>query len=222
MGILGGMFDPIHFGHLDAAEAARSALHLDEILVMPSSAPPHRRASPFASPYHRFALASLAVNERRGYRVSDLELMRPGTSYTADTLRALHAEGWTPLQLFFIIGADACAEIATWREFPAILDAANFVVIARPGMSLEAATSRTPAVQTRMRMQADRRDAQATRVIAVEADTRDVSSTMIRTRLSARQAIDDLVPSAVAAHILRHQLYGAVADLHGNEEGKHD
>ncbi len=81
-----------------------------------------------------------------GYRVSDMELTRSGHSYTADSLRTLHAAGWKPLQIFFILGADAFAEIATWREFPAVLDGANFVVVARPGTGLEEAAARTPAL----------------------------------------------------------------------------
>jgi nicotinate-nucleotide adenylyltransferase len=135
-------------------------------------------------------------------------------------LRALHASGWSAWQIFFIIGTDAFAEIATWREFPAVLDAAHFVVIARPGTSLASAADRTPALATRLQRAADPLpDTRQTRVILVEALTRDVSSTTIRARLAAGEAIDDLVPAAVARHVVRHHLYGAVEGLHG-QEGK--
>jgi nicotinate-nucleotide adenylyltransferase len=203
IGILGGTFDPIHFGHLDAAEAARTALHLDEIRLIPSHVPPHRSGHPRATAFHRFALVALAIEDRLEYRVSDAELCRPGPSYTADTLRTLHAEGFDASQLFFILGADAFAEIATWREYPRVLDGANFVVIARPGTTLESAAARTPALQSRMH-RADRElpNDGHTRVLLVESQTRDISSTMIRTRLAARQRIDDLVPAAVARHIV--------------------
>ena len=217
IGVLGGTFDPIHFGHLDAAEAARTALRLDQVCVLPSHDPPHRTASPLASAYHRFALAALAVQDLPGYRVSDMELTRSGHSYTADSLRALHATGWTPSQIFFILGADAFAEIATWREFPAVLDGAHYVVVARPGTRLEDAAARTPALRDRLQGVGDATPADGkTRVILVEARTRDISSTMIRARLTARQPIDDLVPAAVARHIVIHHLYGAVGDLHGD------
>jgi nicotinate-nucleotide adenylyltransferase len=217
IGVLGGTFDPIHYGHLDAAEAARTALRLDQVCVLPSHDPPHRTASPLASAYHRFALAALAVQDLPGYRVSDMELTRSGHSYTADSLRALHATGWTPSQIFFILGADAFAEIATWREFPAVLDGAHYVVVARPGTRLEDAAARTPALRDRLQGVGDAIPADGkTRVILVEARTRDISSTMIRARLTTRQAIDDLVPSAVARHIVIHHLYGAVGDLHGD------
>jgi nicotinate-nucleotide adenylyltransferase len=217
IGILGGTFDPIHLGHLDAADAARTALQLDEICLLPSHDPPHRTASPMASAFHRFALVALAVQGLPGYRASDMELTRAGHSYTADSLRALHAAGWAPLQIFFILGADALAEIATWREFPTVLDGAHFVVVARPGTGLEEAAARTPALAHRLKRANDPipQDGQ-TRVILVEAPTRDISSTMIRARVRARQPIDDLVPAAVAGHIAIHHLYGAVDDLHGD------
>ena len=217
IGVLGGTFDPIHFGHLDAAEAARTALQLDEVCVLPSHDPPHRNASPMASAFHRFALAALVIQGLPGYRVSDMELTRSGHSYTADSLRALHAAGWTSSQIFFILGADAFAEIATWREFPDVLDGAHFVVVARPGTTLDEAAARTPALRDRLHRAGQALPAGGkTRVILIEARTRDISSTTIRARLRARQPIDDLVPAAVARHIAIHHLYGAVGDLHGD------
>jgi len=218
IGVLGGTFDPIHLGHLDAAEAARTALQIDDVRLLPAHDPPHRITSPLASAFHRFALIALAIQDRPAYRVSEIDLARSGHSYTADTLRALHAEGWAPLQIFFILGADAFAEISTWREFPGVLDGAHFAVIARPGTGLEAAAARTPELGHRLHRLGDHLpDDGKTRIILVEARTRDISSTMIRERLSARQPIDDLVPDAVARHIVNHHLYGAVGGLHGND-----
>ena len=220
LGILGGTFDPIHLGHLDAGDAARAALSLDRILLIPEHDPPHRPIDPRASVYHRFALVSLAVAERGAYRVSDMELVRQGPSYTADTLRSLHAAGWNASQLFFILGTDAFAEIAAWYGFPSFLDLAHFVVIARPGTAIETATARTPQLRTRMRG-APHGEAIAdgpTRIFLVDAQTHDVSSTAIRERLAAARTIDDLVPAPVARHILTHHLYGAVDDLHGEDE----
>jgi nicotinate-nucleotide adenylyltransferase len=148
-----------------------------------------------------------------------MELIRDGPSYTVSTLRALHARGWTASQLFFILGADAFAEIATWREFPAVLSDAHFVVVARPGLSLDAAIARTPELRPRVRNLRDARDVTPdTGIFLVEARTRDVSSTVIRERVAAGQSIDDLVPAAVARHIIAHQLYGAVDHLHGEDQ----
>jgi len=207
LGILGGTFDPIHFGHLDAADAARRALQLDHVLLIPSFDPPHRPADPMASGFHRFGLVALAIQGYDALSASDMELTRTGRSYTADTLRAVAHEGWRPSQIFFILGSDAFAEIATWREYPAVLDTANFVVIARPGTTLDAAAERTSALRGRLGQS----------IFLVEARTRDVSSSTIRARLAARQPIDDLVPAAVARHIAAHHLYGAVDDLHGQD-----
>lgn len=207
LGILGGTFDPIHFGHLDAADAARRALQLDRVLLIPSFDPPHRPTDPMASGFHRFALVALAIQGNDALSASDMELTRTGPSYTADTLRAVARLGWRPSQIFFILGSDAFAEIATWREYPAVLDTANFVVIARPGTTLDAATARTPSLRGRLGQS----------IFLVEARTRDVSSSTIRARLATRQPIDDLVPAAVARHIAAHHLYGAVDDLHGQD-----
>jgi nicotinate-nucleotide adenylyltransferase len=208
LGLLGGTFDPVHVGHLDAIESARAALRLDEVLVIPAHDPPHKPSDPSATAFHRFALIALAIDGRAGCRASDIELAREGPSYTVETFRALHASGWRPSQLFFILGADAFAEIATWREYPAVLDAAHFAVIARPGTTLDVAVARTPDLRARIRRAGDAApDASQTAIFLVEARTRDVSSTTIRARLAARQPIDDLVPAAVARHILAHQLY---------------
>ena len=213
IGLLGGTFDPIHYGHLDAAAAAREQLQLDEVQFIPSNVPPHRQAGPNASGYHRFALVALAVQAYPAYRVSAMELEREGHSFTIETLRRLHQQGLQPLQLFFILGADAFAEIATWHAYPEVLDAANFVVIARPGSTPLAATIDRPLLASRLRTQyADDRE---TGVFLVDAPTRDVSSTMIRTRLAAGSAIDDLVPPSVAHYIAANDLYRTVTHLHG-------
>jgi nicotinate-nucleotide adenylyltransferase len=220
LGLLGGTFDPVHYGHLDAADAARDALALDEVWLIPSHVPPHRQQDPVATPFHRFALAALAITDRVTYRVSDLELTRSGRTYTVDTLRRLHGDGWTATQLFFILGTDAFAEIATWREYPEVLDAAHYVVIARPGMSVTQALARTPDLHSRVRTPATLDDRSAsTHIIVIEAATRDVSSTMIRQRLRTLHPIDDLVPPAVGRHIVAHHLYGSVDHLHGESTG---
>jgi nicotinate-nucleotide adenylyltransferase len=219
LGLLGGTFDPIHYGHLDAAHAARAALALDEVQVIPAHDPPHRQHDPHSSAFHRFALVSLAIDGQPWLRACDRELRRSGTSYTIDTLRALHAEGWQASQLFFILGGDAFAEIASWRSYPDVLDAANFVVISRPGVAVAAALGRVPALQARVqRAGMPTSNAQNTGIFPIDADTRDVSSTQIRARLVAHERIDDLVPAAVARHIHAHHLYGAVDDLHGEDQ----
>jgi nicotinate-nucleotide adenylyltransferase len=189
LGILGGTFDPIHNGHVAAAEAAQAALELDRILLVPSRIPPHRSTPVTASADHRLAMAHLVASGHAGWEASRIELDREGPSYTFDTLTALSAA--TGTQLFFILGADAFGEIATWYRYPAVLDLANFVVVSRPGITLDSFGAHVPTA----------------RVILVEADTPDISSTDIRRRARAGEPLGGLVPEAVAAYIAAHRLY---------------
>jgi nicotinate-nucleotide adenylyltransferase len=210
-GVLGGTFDPIHVGHLSAARAAQAALALDEVLFVPSHEPPHRAERPRASAFHRFAMVALAVGAEEGFVASDVELRAPGPSFTAVTLRALHAGGWAASQLFFVIGTDAFAEIATWHDYPAVLSLAHFVVISRPGQSFDVLRERLPQLAGRMYEVAaeppgDDRAASPC-VFLVRADTPDVSSTEIRARVAEGRALAGLVPPPVERHIDRHRLY---------------
>jgi nicotinate-nucleotide adenylyltransferase len=198
IGILGGTFDPIHLGHLEAASAARRELSLDRILILPARTPPHRSLEPRASVFHRFAMAALAAAER-DMIVSDLELQREGPSFTALTLEALHRDGYAPSHLYFITGSDAFAEVNTWYDYPRILGLANFVVVSRPGAPRPADLIPNP--------QSPVPDPMRPTVLLVEADTPNVSSTEIRRRVGAGEPIESLVPSSVAGHIRRHRLY---------------
>jgi nicotinate-nucleotide adenylyltransferase len=218
LGVFGGTFDPIHFGHLDAAAAARNALALDEVLFVPSHVPPHRSADPRATMFHRFAMVAFATAGLPASRAGDVELLRTGPSYTYETLDALHAEGWDPSQLFFILGADAFAEIAQWREFDRVVQGTNLAVVGRTGTSLESALGRTP-LRPRVRpLDQAREQSLSTGVYLIEAATRDVSSTRIRAELAAGRSIARLVPETVERHIIRHGLYGAVDRLHGDNQ----
>ena len=199
IGILGGTFDPIHLGHLEAAFHARNALDLDHVMLLPSRVPPHRSLEPRASVYHRFAMTALAASSGEGMLASDLELRRESPSYTALTLEALHHEGVAPSRLFFIIGADAFAEIDTWYDYPRVLTLAHFVVVSRPG----AAASRPDPVTGPPSLIPDA----STSVLYIDAPTPDVSSTEIRRRVATGESIEGLVPPGVAEHIRRHRLY---------------
>jgi nicotinate-nucleotide adenylyltransferase len=213
LGIIGGTFDPIHVGHLAAARAAQDALHLERVRFIPSARPPHRTDSPDASEYHRLQMVRLAVADAPGWEVSDLELTREGPSYTYDTLATIAREGLSPLQMFFITGADAFAEIATWRRYPDVLDRSHFVVVARPGTTLDSLAARLPDLASRMTTAlAATRPTRATRpnIILLEAKTPDVSATDIRQRVARGESIAGLVPAAVAAYIDRNLLYGEI------------
>ena len=220
IGILGGTFDPVHTGHVDTALAAHRALALDRVLVMPSGTPPHRASPPAASRFHRFAMAALAVTGLPGLTVSDLEIGHTGPCYTFDTLARVHATGLGAAQIFFITGADAFAEIATWSRYPQVLEMAHFVVVSRPGHPATALPGRVPELAARMVQPAapastpDDGPAQdgdvadnRLKVVLVDAPTPDVSSTEVRRRLAAGESITDLVPTDVETYIGQHGLY---------------
>ncbi len=213
VGILGGTFDPVHCGHLDVGRAAQSALGLTDLYVVTSNIPPHR-PHPAASSYHRFAMVSMAIAGRDGWRASDVELAAGGPSFTAGTLRHFH-ERWAPTELFFVIGADAFAEIETWKDYPAILDRANFAVVSRPRFSVAAIRAQLPALAQRMTAPSLARSPSPS-IFLIDAVTADVSSTAIRRRCAASESIAGLVPESVQRHIAQHALYGS-ASFHSSD-----
>lgn len=210
IGILGGTFDPIHRGHLDLGLAAQQALALGHLFLIPSSTPPHREP-PIASGYHRFAMAAMAAAGRSGWSVSDLELQSASTSYTTTTLQTFLDGGYSAADLFFVIGADAFADITTWMDYPRILDRANFAVVSRPGAPVRDLAARLPALAPRMSTAPI--EAPATpepMIILIDAPTADVSSTAIRRRRLAGESIAGLVDSRVQQHIEQHGLYSTL------------
>jgi nicotinate-nucleotide adenylyltransferase len=210
IGVLGGTFDPIHCGHIDVGRAAEQALPLTEVVVIPANIPPHR-PQPIASAFHRFAMASLAVANLDRWRASDLELVAGARSFTTDTLGQLRNAGYAPLETYFITGADAFAEIESWRDFPGILDCANFAVVSRPGCPAPALHDSLPLLRSRMRQEPFENDRPAPLIFLIDRPTADVSATAIRRRLAAGESIDGLVPPMVRQHIERHGLYRAAS-----------
>jgi nicotinate-nucleotide adenylyltransferase len=157
-------------------------------------------------------MAHLAAREQAGWDASDVELRRDGPSYTFDTLTELRASSTS--QFFFIIGADAFAEIATWSRYPAVLDLAHFAVVSRPGFTLDSLKARVPDLADRMttpelfKAQASSpKPGEKTRVILIETATPAVSSTDLRRRVATGESIAGLVPEAVASYISQHRLY---------------
>ncbi len=219
VGVLGGTFDPVHLGHLAAAEAAASVVGLDQVLFVPSNRPPHREAAPLASTFHRFAMVALAVASRPRLAASEIELQSAGPSYTATTLRTLHAHGFRPSQLFFITGTDAFAEIATWHDYPAVLSLANFVVISRPGQSFQALRERLPDLAPMMHVVDPAEGAsvggEPPCILLVSAHTPDISSTDIRARVRDGAPLDGLVAPEVERHIRKHGLYAPTREEPG-------
>jgi nicotinate-nucleotide adenylyltransferase len=209
IGILGGTFDPIHCGHLDIGLAAQNALTLHRVFLIPSNVPPHREPAS-ASGYHRFAMAAIAAAGQPGWVVSDVELQSNTLSYTTSTLKTFAENGYPPTDLYFVIGADAFAEIATWRDYPRILDRAHFVVVSRPGWPVGALPARLPDLADRMKTAPfDLANVRGPMIILIDAQTADVSSTAIRSRRLAGESIAGLVDPRVQQHIEQHGLYSA-------------
>ena len=210
IGIFGGTFDPIHRGHLDVGEAAVKALDLTRIFVITSNVPPHR-TQPSASAFHRFAMVSLALLGLPGWRASDLELRLPTPSYTSTTLKRFRERGYAPCELFFILGADAFAEIASWRDYPTILRDAHFAVVSRPGAPVERLPHQLPWLADQMvKPPLDQLSQLDPLIILIDARTADVSSTAIRERCAAGLSVAGMVPPGVQQHIEQHGLYTAM------------
>lgn len=211
VGVFGGTFDPMHRGHIDIGQAAQSALGLTDLFVVPASVPPHRD-QPHASSYHRFAMVALAVAGRPGWHASDLELCDRAPSFTSATLKRFHERGYAASELFFVIGADAFADIGSWKDYPDLLDCAHFAVVSRPGCPVAHLPARLPLLASRMvAAPLDRPMAKNPAIVLIDAPTSDVSASAIRRRRAAGQSIAGLVDPAVQQHIEQHGLYSSLA-----------
>jgi nicotinate-nucleotide adenylyltransferase len=195
VGILGGTFNPPHLGHLICAQEAFVQLGLDRVVLMPAGRPPHKPLDAEPGAGHRLELCRHAVASDPRLSVSDLEVKRPGPSYTVDTLEQLHSR--TPdSELFLIVGGDVAAGLPSWRDPERVLSIARLAVAKRRG------TART-AVDTALAGLPGGDRAEFFRMPRI-----GISSTMVRQRVRARQPITYLVPDAVAEYIEEHRLYG--------------
>ena len=191
LGIFGGTFDPIHLGHLRAAENAREALGLDRVDFITSRHPPHREAAA-SSPLDRFAMVVLATAGNTAFVASEIELRREGPSYTVETVAELRREH--PADDFvLIIGSDAFRDLQSWKEAERLLGLCTVAVVDRPETAPAAAS--TPLVD------------EGARIARVEGPGLDVSATVIRERVGQGRSIRYLVPDAVADYVEKRGLY---------------
>ena len=194
LGLMGGTFDPIHLGHLIAAETAREALQLDEVVFIPAARPPHKDRRAQASAEHRHAMALIATEDHPAFRVSRVELDRQGPSYSIDTVRHFQESLDPAPEISFLTGADAMLEVNTWRRYEELLQTCRFVSLTRPGFVLEDLNEcLTPE--------------QMAGIAVVEMPLIEISATAIRRRCRAGQSIRYLVPEGVRAYIAKHALY---------------
>lgn len=205
-GWMGGTFDPIHLGHLDVASAAREALGLTRVTLVPARIPPHR-PQPTASAEHRVAMARLATQGQPAIDVSTFEIDGDGPSFTAVTLDRLAAAGQDLRALVIITGADAFAGILSWHRVDDILDSVTFAVVSRPGHPATRLRTELPALAGRMCEPDDWSASGAPSIVLIDAPTAPVSSTAIRAAAAAGQPLTGLVPPAVEEYISAHRLY---------------
>jgi nicotinate-nucleotide adenylyltransferase len=192
---MGGTFDPIHHGHLVAASEVRSRFDLDEVVFVPTGAPWQKFDRQVTTPEHRYLMTVIATAANPHFTVSRVDIDRDGPTYTIDTLRdlrALYNQQGTAVELFFITGADAMAQILSWRDHEELFDLAHFVGVTRPGHPM------TP--ETLDGLPADR-------VTLMEIPALAISSTDCRERVGAGEPVWYLVPDGVVQYIGKHGLY---------------
>jgi nicotinate-nucleotide adenylyltransferase len=196
IGVMGGTFDPIHLGHLVAAEEARWQFDLDRVVFVPAGQPWQKPVG-VTPAEDRYQMTVLATASNPAFTVSRLEIDHPGPTYSIDTLRRLRAGQADDTRLFFITGADAVLQILTWKEPDQVLAQAEFIAATRPGFDLDRLVSQVPGA--------------AGRVHRMEIPALAISASDIRGRAARGAPIQYLVPDGVAHYIHKHGLYRDLA-----------
>jgi len=191
VGILGGSFDPIHYGHLQLAQWTLEELELDKVLFIPAATPPHKQCIHLSDAFHRLNMVKIALKQFPQFETSDIEIKREGISYTIDTIHDIKQKYQLRSEnLFLIIGADNLVTFYSWRSPEQILNECRVVAFRRPGFDLSEVDSDL-----------------LERVQVLNTPLLPVSSTEIRRKISRGEAVDNLVPEEVLLYIQRHGLY---------------
>jgi len=197
LGIMGGTFDPIHWGHLVTAEAARHQFSLDEVLFVPSGQPPHKTGRKVSSAEHRYLMTFLAIANNPRFHISRLEIDRTGFSYTYDTISHLREEYGQDTELYFITGADVMRDILTWYKAGDLLNICHFVAASRPGFTLLDYMAQADLAKFK----------ENGSIHLIEVPAMAISSTDLRRRVSVGEPIRYLVPDEVENYIYKNRLY---------------
>jgi nicotinate-nucleotide adenylyltransferase len=195
LGILGGTFDPIHHGHLVAAQEVLYQLRLDRVLFMPAGDPPHKPSRPVSPAPHRVRMVELGTAGQAGFAVSRVDVDRPGPHYTVDTLQLLHQKWGPGTSLYFIEGTDSLADILTWYRPERLIELAELAVVERPGVALDLdeLEQRLPGLRERIHW--------------VRMPSLEISSTGLRARVREGRPISYLLPATVEAYVREQGLY---------------
>jgi nicotinate-nucleotide adenylyltransferase len=211
IGILGGTFDPIHYGHLRLAEEMLELADLQQIRFIPTGTPPHRDVPQVSAP-HRSAMVQLAIADQPAFVLDGREVNRATPCYTVDTLRELRTELGAAQPMCLLMGGDAFLQLHTWHEWEQLFELAHIVVGYRPGFTLEERIHSAPE-QLRRHYQQRRCAVSALSqqpaggVVELAIPKLEISATLIRSRVEENRSIRYLLPSAVADYIHQHHLY---------------
>ncbi len=214
LGILGGTFNPIHYGHLAAAEEVSDRLGLERVLFVPSFIPPHKHDEDIPSVIHRMEMVRLATADNPLFEPSDIELKRGGMSYTIDTIKTL-LQSMHGAELYFITGLDSFLEIQTWNRWEMLMTLCGFVVLSRPGYRfqdlsridfMKSAEEEFLALDRGLHKQAVLQSGTYT-VFLEMIPLYDISSTDIRRRIKEGRSIKYLLPDKVENYIIKNRLY---------------
>ncbi|HEY3487728.1 MAG TPA: nicotinate-nucleotide adenylyltransferase [Gammaproteobacteria bacterium] len=206
IGILGGTFDPVHYGHLKPAHEIYQRLHLDDLRLVPCSNPVHREA-PSASAEQRLRMLQLALQEYPQFTVDDREIRRRGRSYTVDTLSELRQE-FPDAVLCLLLGLDALEGFKQWHRWRQILKMAHLLVSPRPGYGMDPKSERAKLIaEFGVTSEAALYDRPGGAILLVATGQYDISSTVIRQRVRDHQTLSGLVPPGVASWIKEHRIY---------------
>lgn len=196
LGIMGGTFDPIHYGHLVTAEGARHELGLEKVVFIPAGKPPHKTGYNITEPWCRYIMTCLAIKSNPFFQVSSIEVERPGPSYTIDTVRAIH-QLYPGSEIYFITGADAVLEILTWKNAEKLLSMCRFISASRPGYDLGELYGKLSGMSWDLKKN----------IYYMEVPALAISSTEIRRRVREGRPIKYLLPEPVENYILKNGLY---------------
>jgi nicotinate-nucleotide adenylyltransferase len=218
IGILGGTFDPVHFGHLAIAEKIRDLFDLEIVYFIPTFKSPHKSRPPVANSYDRFAMLALATRQNEDFRILSLELRKKNISYTIDTIRAL-TRGKRKDIFFFILGSDSFREITAWKDHHHLLRLCHFIVVNRQGYEFSAVREKLPSAIRKIMVEFKEDEANRSKKIKqeieggrkhifyVHIDPVPFSSSEIRHRMKKKKSVRYQVPDAVLGYIRKNELY---------------